>query len=279
MTRTDGPWYTARVVRTAHVTPRMMRVTLARPRPLAAGDPPFGSSGHADEFFRIALTDADGEDIGRYYTIRRWDAVAAELDLDFVLHGHGPAATWAASAAAGDELRFDRPRGHYRPPAEARWIGLVGDATALPAIGRILDERIADDPMPVRVAVRLDHPDEDRQRLALQQRDRIDWLGPDADLATVVRAQTADPEPGYLWFSGEASEMRPIRIHLRRELRWGVERWMTMAYWRRDSMEWQRRYEQAGDALHVQLDAIYESAEDAESQRDRAEEVLTRYGL
>lgn len=37
----------------------------------------------------------------REYTPRRIDLVANGLEIDFVLHGDGPASTWAAQAAPG----------------------------------------------------------------------------------------------------------------------------------------------------------------------------------
>ncbi|MCW2696159.1 MAG: Siderophore-interacting protein, partial [Modestobacter sp.] len=72
----------------------------------------------------------------RRYTCRRQDPAAGEIDVDFVLHGDGPAATWAAAAAPGDVLGVatSAPLGD----APAGWLLLVGDETALPAIGRIL---------------------------------------------------------------------------------------------------------------------------------------------
>jgi NADPH-dependent ferric siderophore reductase len=72
----------------------------------------------------------------RSYTARRQDPAAGEVEMDFVLHGDGPAAAWAGAAEAGALLGVagggalgDRPAG---------WLLLAGDETALPAISRIL---------------------------------------------------------------------------------------------------------------------------------------------
>src|SRR5215218_663014 len=72
----------------------------------------------------------------RSYTARRQDPAAGELDVDFVLHGDGPAATWAAAAAPGAVLGVASaaPLGD----APASWLLVAGDETALPAISRIL---------------------------------------------------------------------------------------------------------------------------------------------
>src|SRR5262245_24518204 len=40
----------------------------------------------------------------RTFTPRRFDAAALELDVEFVLHGEGPASTWASQARSGQKL-------------------------------------------------------------------------------------------------------------------------------------------------------------------------------
>jgi NADPH-dependent ferric siderophore reductase len=84
----------------------------------------------------------------RTYTVRRIDAVAGELDVDFVVHHDaGPAGAWAESASIGDELIIVGPdqRGpHPRSgldwhPGTARRLLLAGDETAAPAICSILE--------------------------------------------------------------------------------------------------------------------------------------------
>lgn len=93
----------------------------------------------------------------RTYTVRRIDADARRLTVDFVVHHDaGPAGSWAESARVGDELVIvgpDQRSPHSRvgidwKPASASRVLIVGDETAVPAIGSILEslpsDRIAD---------------------------------------------------------------------------------------------------------------------------------------
>jgi NADPH-dependent ferric siderophore reductase len=76
----------------------------------------------------------------RDYTPRRYDATANALTIDFVLHGVGPATTWAAQARPGQFLGVGGPRGSFIVPDDFDWYLLAGDETAIPAIGRRLQE-------------------------------------------------------------------------------------------------------------------------------------------
>jgi NADPH-dependent ferric siderophore reductase len=88
----------------------------------------------------------------RVYTVRGIRPEARELDVDFVVHGDGPAARWLAGAAAGDELVVIGPDalsinsglGIDWHPGNAHRLLLVGDETALPAIASILESLPAD---------------------------------------------------------------------------------------------------------------------------------------
>ena len=84
----------------------------------------------------LVLRDGSGRKVKRRYTIRHARPDSGELDLDVLVHGHGPGSDWAVRAAAGDALEFQGPRGklHLVPAA---WHLLVGDESALPAIGAI----------------------------------------------------------------------------------------------------------------------------------------------
>ena len=53
----------------------------------------------------------------RTYTPRRFDSEAGTLEVQFLLHGDGPASAWAERAAVGDRLAIAGPG---RPPGTAR---------------------------------------------------------------------------------------------------------------------------------------------------------------
>lgn len=94
----------------------------------------------------------------RTYSVReqRMTADSTEYDVDFVLHGvgdgghPGPASSWADKAAVGDKVTVVGPardgncggsnNGIAFLPGEATHAIMVGDETAVPAIGRILDD-------------------------------------------------------------------------------------------------------------------------------------------
>jgi NADPH-dependent ferric siderophore reductase len=77
--------------------------------------------------------------VRRRYTIRRFDAERQVLDVDFVLHGEGPAAQWAAQARPGTVFEAIGPRGKVTLERDATWHVFIGDETFVPAVGAMLD--------------------------------------------------------------------------------------------------------------------------------------------
>ena len=71
----------------------------------------------------------------RTLTPRRFDAVAAELEVQIVVHDGGAASRWASAAAPGDAVAMSGPGRGYRIDPDAAGLLLVGDETAIPAIG------------------------------------------------------------------------------------------------------------------------------------------------
>jgi NADPH-dependent ferric siderophore reductase len=171
----------------------------------------------------------------RAYTPRRWNPVSHELDVDIVLHGHGPGSSWAARAAVGDSVVVAGPRGAYRPDPAADWHLLVGDESALPAIGSILDAL----PASTRAYVYIEVEDAaDEQPLDSAAELHVEWVhrGPDASLAgnaleTVIRHVQPDSR-GRVFVACEALAMRRIRHFFLEKRRIAREALHTRGYWK-----------------------------------------------
>jgi NADPH-dependent ferric siderophore reductase len=101
-----------------------------------------GFDDHVKLFFPDGTTNADGAPnmLGRDFTPRRYDEATNTLEIDFAIHDAGPATRWAAQAKPGDTLNLGGPRGSFIIPFAFDWHLLIGDETALPAIGRRLAE-------------------------------------------------------------------------------------------------------------------------------------------
>jgi NADPH-dependent ferric siderophore reductase len=172
----------------------------------------------------------------RSYTARRQDPAAGEVEMDFVLHGDGPAAAWAGAAEAGALLGVagggalgDRPAG---------WLLLAGDETALPAISRILAAAPATTTGVVFVEVA--GPDEE-QPLSAPSGMTVRWLhrgGTPPGESTLLADAVAglDRPTGddlFAWVAAESAAVRTVRADLRG--RWGLGRAQhhAIGYWRR----------------------------------------------
>lgn len=227
------------VLRTTDITPRMRRVTLggSQLRPFRSGDldlPGFISEAFDDHIKLIfSTTDQVQEALpvqrahsidwlpcehraGRDYTPRRWDPETGELDLDFVLHGDGPAASWARAATPGSQLWFVGPKSSTVLPEGIDWFLLAGDETALPAIGRFLDER--PHAAPARIVVQV-ADDSARQELALGPEVSLQWVTSADPMALEAAVRSAEWPAGqpYVWLASESSSLVPLRRWVRRE--------------------------------------------------------------
>jgi NADPH-dependent ferric siderophore reductase len=196
----------------------------------------------------------------RTYTVRWYDAETGELAIDFVTHGdEGIAAPWAQAARPGDEVIVRGPGGAYAPSPDADWHLLVGDESAIPAIGAALEVLPAGVPAQVFVQV---GDEGEVQKLTSPAEVEITWVyrsdfpTPDAaGEALVELVRTLDFRPGRVnaFVHGEAGFVAELRRHLTAER--AVERDMlsVSGYWRRGKNEdgWQaekaetRRQEEA----------------------------------
>ncbi|HEY0188506.1 MAG TPA: siderophore-interacting protein [Cellulomonas sp.] len=250
------------VLRVADVTPGMRRVTLggaelaahtaANGFPVAA----FRSDGFDDEFKLILQhpeaatvvgpTQADGvlswprgdaHLLLRTYTVRRWDPVAGEVDVDVVRHGVGPATRWAEQARPGDRIQVAGPKMSAPHPVRADSTLVAGDETALPAIGRWLEEWPAG--ARGQVFVEVAEPGH-RQELPVPDGVELTWLSRDGarpgTTTLLLDAIRSAPWPDgvvFAWVAGEALTLAPIRRWLRDERGLPREQLEVTGYWRR----------------------------------------------
>ena len=141
------------------LSPRMRRVTFVGAE--LAGIAWNGPAGHLKLIFpapgqtEVAAPTPDGPrpTTMRTYTPRRIDAAVPSLAVDFVLHGEGPASSWAEQAQVGQELVMMGPAPGQRLDPDAAWHVLIGDDTALPAIETLLEAIPASTPVTTFIEV------------------------------------------------------------------------------------------------------------------------------
>lgn len=181
-----------------------------------------------DDHVKLFFDSGDGgAQARRDYTPRRHDRAARELTIEFALHGDGVAARWARTARVGQRLQVGGPRGSMIIPMECAWHLLVGDATALPAIARRLEEL----PAGARVFVLGLAASDERRDFAGAAHAEVQWFDTAAPLLDALRALALPPGHGFAWGGGEAGVMAQVRRLLAEK---GVPRQMTRvsAYWK-----------------------------------------------
>jgi len=150
------PLHTFDVVSTERITPHMVRVVLG-----GSGFDTFTPSEFTDSYVKFAFIRNDidvtalpqpltldsfaglppeHQPTVRTYTVRRADAAARQITVDFVVHGeHGVAGPWALAAQPGATVHLMGPSGAYAPDPAADWHLFAGDEAGLPAIGAALE--------------------------------------------------------------------------------------------------------------------------------------------
>ncbi len=160
--------------------------------------------------------------VTRTYTVRRVDADAQQVTIDFVTHGdHGLAAPWASRAKTGDVIVLSGAGGAYRPAPDADWQLFIGDESALPAICSALESLPGD----ARGIAYLETCD-DAEYLDAEPPAEIElrWLHRDQPgsrpdlLADAVRAGPWLPGVADVFAHGERESMKAVRAALKERL-------------------------------------------------------------
>lgn len=152
----------------------------------------------------------------RTFTPLRFDADAGRIELEIVRHRGGIVSEWAETAAPGDQVAISGPgRGWDLDPA-VRTLHLLGDETALPAIGQLIE--VVDAAVVITVDVEVDRQDA-VQSLPPRSALEATWhvrRADDPPGAALVAAAKAISEPDarvHIWAAGEAASMQAIRKH------------------------------------------------------------------
>lgn len=170
----------------------------------------------------------------RTYTPRRFDEQTGTLEVQFVLHGAGPASGWAERAQIGDRLAVAGPGGRFSlDPTVKRW-WIAGDESALPAIGTLLDALPPSASAEVHLEVA--GPDDELPlsspadvALTWHHRRHPGAWGDELHRATRSATIAADTR---VWVACEASAVRRIRNHLLAERQVPASSMATRGYWR-----------------------------------------------
>ena len=232
------------VLRVVDLTPRMRRITLGGQE--LAGFISLGTDDHVKLLFPQNAEQAAaletmvlgaGKDNGpmpemRDYTPRRYDLEKLELDIDFVLHGDGPASTWAEQAQPGQFLHIGGPRGSMIVPDIFDSYLLIGDETALPAIARRLESLAAN--RKALVVIEVENGAE-QQVLESAAQVNVIWVlreGGKDNLLTTVKQLQVPKGNRYAWVATETKVSRQIRRVLLDEHGLNEQFVKAAGYWR-----------------------------------------------
>lgn len=237
------------VLRVVDLTPRMRRITLGGPE--LAGFISLGTDDHVKLLFpqnaeqaaalETLVLGAGKSDVPmpemRDYTPRRYDLDKLELDIDFVLHGDGPASTWAEQAKPGQFLHIGGPRGSMIVPDIFDSYLLIGDETALPAIARRLEGLAANRKALVVIEV---ENGKEQQTLESPAQVNVIWVlreGGKDNLLTTVKQLQVPKGNLYAWVATETKVSRQIRRVLLDEHGLDEKFVKAVGYWRAEGSE------------------------------------------
>lgn len=239
------PPRTFTVLDKTEVTPHMLRITLGGEA--MADFPADQPSAYVKLRFAQAHSDRP---LLRTYTIRTQRADS--VDIDFVRHGDGgPASRWAEDVQPGETIDIGGPGPKKLVDADADWVLLIGDMTALPAISANLEFLPADTR---GIAVIEVASKDDIQPLAAPENVELRWVvnprpGEDTDALydTICALDWLDGRPS-VWCACEFQGMRRLRTYLKNDRQIAREDLYISSYWQHGANEESHKQAKSADA-------------------------------
>jgi NADPH-dependent ferric siderophore reductase len=237
----------AEVVSVSKITPRLVSV-------LVTGDDLDGFADAAPTSHLKVFLPADGQDAPnlpefapggvaraedgpapavRTYTPRGYDPATRTLEIQFLLHGEGPASAWAQRAKPGDKLAVAGPGGRFslEPAADYWW--LAADESAIPAVATLLEA--LPEATTVDVHIEVDGPD-DEIEFPGPAKTTITWhhrrTGAFGEELAAAARDAVIPDGARVWVACESAAMRDIRRYFTRERPVPAAQLVTRGYWR-----------------------------------------------
>lgn len=169
----------------------------------------------------------------RTYTVRRFDEKNLQMEVDFVLHGHGDqagiASNWASQCEEGDSIMIGGPGPATIVDASADTVFLVGDMTALPALSVNLEQ------LPSHtqgVAVIQVNSTADIISLNKPEGVELRWLLTHENLAQYVQSMRWPEGSVSVWAACEFSDMRQLRQYFKVDRGVAKESIYISSYWK-----------------------------------------------
>jgi NADPH-dependent ferric siderophore reductase len=211
------------------LTPHMIRVILG-------GDDLAGFvSPSSDDHIKLFFPMQGSEGAKRDYTPRSFDLEARTLCVDFALHECGIGSAWARQAKLGDQLQIAGPRGSTVISAPGAWWLLVCDETALPSIGRRLEEFASETQVISLVAVT--GPEEEQEfettshLTALWVHRRGTERSDPGPFFKALSEWKRPAGPGFIWIGAEEGVARALRTYFIDTIGHPPEWIKASAYW------------------------------------------------
>lgn len=199
------------------------------------------------QWFKVFIAkQEEGRPVGRAYTVRHFDPVTHDVDVDFYLHGDtGPVSAWAERVQIGDELQISdvHPRSGYTVRQDVRQYLFFGDETSLPAIAAILE--CLPENAQAQAYIEIEDAHEELM-LSSPASLTVNWLhrsempaATGSALLEAARQVSITGPDTMIWVAAESTDVSAIRKHFTREKKVERQQLYAVGYWKRGKADHQ----------------------------------------